>query len=86
MPDFKNAEFDRLYEKARTLPQGDERLAVYRQMNRIFLVNAPWRLGVSRIDTDMTHAWVIGYKRHPTLRSAWKYVDIDPDVKKARLQ
>lgn len=83
---FKNAEFDRLYEKARTLPQGDERLAVYREMNRIFLVNAPWRLGVSRIDTDMTHAWVVGYKRHPTLRSAWKYVDLDLDIKKARLQ
>ncbi len=83
---FKNAEFDRLYEKARTLPPNEERMAVYRQMNRIFLVNAPWRLGVSRIDSDMTHAWVIGYKRHPVLRSVWKYIDIDLDVKKARLK
>ena len=83
---FKNATFDRLYEKARTLPPNDERMAVYREMNRIFLTLAPWRLGVSRIDTDMTHAWVLGYKRHPTLRSAWKYVDIDLDVKKARMQ
>ena len=83
---FKNATFDRLYEKARTLPPNDERMAVYREMNRIFLTLAPWRLGVSRIDTDMTHAWVVGYKRHPTMRSAWKYVDIDLDVKKARLQ
>ncbi len=81
---FKNAEFDRLYEKARKLPPGDERLSLYREMNRIFLAYAPWRLGVSRIDTDMTQAWVVGYQRHPTLRSVWKYVDIDLDVKKAR--
>jgi ABC-type transport system substrate-binding protein len=81
---FRNAEFDRLYMKARTLPQGEERMAVYHEMKRIFTVYAPWRLGVSRIDTDMTHAWVVGYHRHPTLRSAWKYVDIDLDVQKAR--
>lgn len=80
---FRNAEFDRLYMKARQLPPNEERLAVYTEMKRIFLAYAPWRLGVSRIDTDMTHAWVVGYHRHPTLRAAWKYVDIDLDVQKA---
>ncbi|MBC7624616.1 MAG: bicyclomycin resistance protein [Aeromicrobium sp.] len=83
---FKNADFDRLYEKARTLPPNEDRLALYRQMNRIFLTLAPWRLGVSRMDTDLTQPWVIGYQRHPILRSVWKYIDIDLDIKKARLQ
>ena len=83
---FKNAEFDRLYEKARTMPPNDERIAVYRQMNRIFLTLAPWRLGVSRIDTDLTHKWVIGYQRHPVLRGVWKMIDIDLDIKQQALR
>ncbi len=83
---FKNAAFDRLYEQARTLPPNAERMAAYREMNRIFLTLAPWRLGVSRMDTDLTQPWVVGYQRHPVLRSAWKYIDIDLDIKKARLK
>ncbi len=83
---FKNAEFDRLYEKARTMPPNDERMAVYRQMNRIFLTIAPWRLGVSRIDTDLTHKWVIGYQRHPVLRGVWSMVDIDTELKQQALR
>jgi ABC-type transport system substrate-binding protein len=80
---FKNVEFDRLYEKARTLPPGPERQTVYREMNRIFLTLAPWRLGTHRIDSDLTQSWVIGYQRHPILRSVWKYIDFDPEMKKA---
>jgi ABC-type transport system substrate-binding protein len=79
---FKNDEFDRLYLKARMTPPGEERLAMYRQMNRIFLSLAPWRLGVARMDTDLTHAWMNGYQRHPTLRGVWKMVDMDLDVQR----
>jgi ABC-type transport system substrate-binding protein len=74
---FSVPEFDRLYEKAKRLPDGPERNAIYREMNRIFLVYAPWRLGVHRIYTDLAQPWVVGYKRHPVLRGWWKYVDID---------
>ena len=80
---FRNATFDRMYEKARTLPPGPERQALYREMNRIFLTLAPWRLGAHRMDTDLTQAWVVGYQRHPILRSVWKYIDIDVQKKKA---
>ena len=68
------------------MPPNDERMAVYRQMNRIFLTMAPWRLGVSRIDTDLTHKWVIGYQRHPTLRGDWKMVDMDMELKQQALR
>jgi ABC-type transport system substrate-binding protein len=74
---FKVAEFDRLFEKARTIPPGPEREAIYRQMNRIFLVNAPWKLGTHRIFNDLTHPWVLGYRRHPILRTVWRWVDVD---------
>ncbi len=74
---FQVAEFDRLYEQAKRLPHGPERNAVYREMNRLFLVYSPWRLGAHRILNDLAHPWVVGYTRHPVMRGWWKYVDID---------
>jgi len=77
---FNVPEFDRLYEQAKRLPDGPERAAIYREMNRIFLVYAPWRLGVHRIYTDLSHPWTVGFKRHPVMRGWWKYLDIDQPV------
>ena len=74
---FKLPEFDRLYEKAKRLPDGPERNAIYREMNRIFLVYMPWRLGVHRYYNDLLHPWVVDYVRHPVMRGWWKYIDID---------
>jgi ABC-type transport system substrate-binding protein len=74
---FKLAEFDRLYERAKRLPDGPERNALYREMNRLFLVYMPWRLGVHRYYNDLLHSWAHNYVRHPVMRGWWKYVDID---------
>lgn len=74
---FRLPEFDRLYEQAKRLPDGPERNALYREMNRLFLVYAPWRLGVHRYYNDLVHPWVTGYYRHPVMRGTWKFVDID---------
>jgi hypothetical protein len=59
------------------LPHGPERNAIYREMNRIFLVYSPWRLGAHRIYNDLAQPWVVGYLRHPVMRGWWKYIDID---------
>ena len=77
---FKNAEFDRLFEKARGTPHGPERVTIYREMNRLFLVNAPWKLGGNRMLTDLSHPWVIGHTRHPVNRATLRYLDIDLDL------
>ena len=70
-------EFNRLYVEAKRLPDGPERNAIYREMNRLFLVYAPWRLGVHRYYNDLVHPWVLGYYRHPVMRGNWKFLDID---------
>ncbi len=77
---FSVPEFDRLYEQAKRLPDGPERNAIYREMNRLFLVYAPWRLGVHRIYTDLSQPWTVGFRRHPVMRGWWEYVDIDLPV------
>jgi ABC-type transport system substrate-binding protein len=74
---FALAEFDRLYEQAKRLPDSPERNVIYREMNRLFLVYAPWRLGTHRIITDLSQPWLTGALRHPVMRGFWKYVDID---------
>jgi ABC-type transport system substrate-binding protein len=75
---FSVPEFDRLYQQAKRLPDGPERNAIYREMNRLFLVYAPWRLGVHRIITDLSQPWITGFSRHPVMRGFWKYIDVDP--------
>jgi len=79
---FKNAAFDRLFEKARMTPPGPERAAIYREMNRIFLVYAPWKLGGNRLLTDLSHPWVIGHARHPVNRATLRYLDIDLELQR----
>jgi ABC-type transport system substrate-binding protein len=74
---FQLAEFDRLYEQAKRLPDGPERNALYREMNRLFLVYSPWRLGAHRMYNDIMQPWLVGYMRHPVMRGFWKYIDID---------
>jgi oligopeptide transport system substrate-binding protein len=74
---FKLAEFDRLYEKSIQLPDGEERQRLYREMYRLLLAYAPWRLGVHRIYNHLLYPWVKGYKKHPILYTNYKYLDLD---------
>ena len=37
----------------------------------------PYKFVGHRIDTAVSHRWVIGYRRHPFMRDFWKYVDVD---------
>ena len=74
---FKLPEYDRLYEKSVRVPDGPERNALYREMNRLILAYAPWRLGVHRIFNHMQYPWVRGFKKHPILYTNFKYLDLD---------
>ena len=68
---------DRLYEKSQTVPDSPERNQIYREMNRLLLAYAPWRLGVHRLFNHLQYPWVKGYKKHPILYTNFKYLDID---------
>jgi ABC-type transport system substrate-binding protein len=76
---FKNADYDRLYEKARTLPDSPERTKLYQQMAKIAVAYAPIKINTHRILTDLWYPHVIGFRRPPMLGNHfWKYLDIDP--------
>ena len=74
---FRLPAFDALYDRAKLLPDGPERNAIYREMMRVANAYAPLALGSHRIATDMWYPSLVGYHRHPVLRTFWKYLDID---------
>ncbi|MDX2217606.1 MAG: ABC transporter substrate-binding protein [Burkholderiales bacterium] len=74
---FRLAAFDRLYEKSLTIPDGPERNALYRDMNRLIVAYAPWRLGVHRVFNHLMYPWVKGFKKHPILYTNYMYLDLD---------
>jgi ABC-type transport system substrate-binding protein len=76
--------FDEMFRKSKQLPDGPERNRIYRDMERLFLAYAPWKLNVHRISTNMAHPSVIGARWTPALTSPWKYVDVDPAKQAAR--
>jgi len=84
--EFKLPEFDRLYEKSQQIPDSPERNALYREMNRLLLAYAPWRLGVHRIFNHLQWPWVKGYKKHPILYTNFKYLDIDVPAQQAGMK
>jgi len=81
--EFKLPEYDRLYEKSQAIPDSPERNAIYREMDRLMLAYAPWRLGVHRVFNHLQYPWVKGYKKHPILYTNFKYLDIDVAAQRA---
>jgi ABC-type transport system substrate-binding protein len=84
--EFKLPEYDKLYEKSQGIPDSPERNAVYREMNRLLLAYAPWRLGVHRIFNHLQYPWVKGYKKHPILYTNFKYLDLDVAAQHAAMK
>jgi oligopeptide transport system substrate-binding protein len=75
---YQSAEFDKLYARARELPDSHERNELYRRMTRQFEADTVWKLGVSRLRTMLVQPGVVGYKKHPILHAEWAYIDVEP--------
>lgn len=75
---FRLAEYDRLYEKSRSIPDSPERTRVYQGMAKLVAAYAPWKVNTHRIRTDLWHSHVVGYHRQLLQgTNFWKYLDID---------
>ena len=74
-------QFDALYEKLQTLPDGPERIAVFREAERVALAYMPYKNVLNRLTLDMTHkrvdrlspagvlAGLVAVRRHRRRRS-----------------
>ena len=74
---FSNAEYDALFERAKSMPDSPERTELYRRMVHMIWVYAPWRVNSLMRGTILIHPWLIGYKKHPFMHEAYRYLDVD---------
>jgi ABC-type transport system substrate-binding protein len=81
---FKLPAFDRIYERLRTLPDGPERLALFREAKRLAAAYMPYRYTAHRMEADMLQPHVIGFRRPTFWLDWWHMVDIDSGPKPAQ--
>jgi ABC-type transport system substrate-binding protein len=74
---FKNAEFDKIYQRMREIPDGPERDALFLKAKQLAVAYMPYKHTAHRMEADMLHAWVSGYRRPLFWLEWWHMVDID---------
>jgi ABC-type transport system substrate-binding protein len=73
---------DALYDRVQALPDGPERVAVFREAERIAIAYMPYKFTMTRLSLDMAHAYVVGYRRPTFGREWWQFVDIDESLRR----
>jgi ABC-type transport system substrate-binding protein len=76
--------FDALHERLQRLPDGPERLAAFRESEKLSLAYMPYKNTVNRLAIDMSYPQLIGYRRPVFWLDWWQYVDIDDSLRPAR--
>jgi len=74
---YKNPEFDRLYEKIRMMPPGPERTRIYEQMRDMVVADCPYAGSMARIRHYLVNPWLLNYKPTETFFNWMKYLDVD---------
>jgi len=74
---YRNKEFDVLYEKARIMPDSPERIALYQQMTAIVTDDCPWIYEQHPLSYGLHHHWLKNYKPHDFPYGMNKYHAVD---------
>jgi ABC-type transport system substrate-binding protein len=74
---FKLAAFDKLYDRLQELPDGPEREEVFFETKRLAAAYMPYKQRIHRIDIDLLHPWLIGFRRPLFWQEWWHMIDVD---------
>ena len=83
---FKQADYDRLYEQSKQIPDGPERAKLVRQMSEIVAAYAPWKINAYRYENILVYPWVEGFKIHAFNFNPWQFLDIDTKMVRKPVQ
>jgi ABC-type transport system substrate-binding protein len=75
---YDNPEFNRLFERVKTMDNGRERLALINQMVEIARRDAPWEWGFHPKQFTLHHAWYHNAKPNLMANNTLKYKRINP--------
>ena len=78
---YVNAEYDRLFERVRSMANGPERQALIDRMIEMLRFDAPWAWGLHPQDFTLAHAWVHNRKPNKMANNNLKYQRIDPQLR-----
>ncbi|WP_419831716.1 ABC transporter substrate-binding protein [Endozoicomonas atrinae] len=78
---YDNPEYDRLYDRIKTLPNGPERLSAINRMLAIVQKDSPWIWGFNNKEYYLSNQWVYNTKRHGISQATLKYLRVDPDLR-----
>lgn len=79
---YQNKEFDRLFEKARVLPDSPVRTDMYKKLGRMVADDAPVVMGLHRIAVALRQPWIKNAKHDEFAFNRSKYLKIDLEAKK----
>ncbi len=83
---YRNKEFDRLYEKVRVMQDSPERTALYQRMADIVIEDSPWIFSTTPLAYGLFHSWLENFKRHDFPYGMGKYYKIDADRRREWLR
>ena len=83
---FKVDAVDKLYARLSVMPNSPERLALFKEINRIVTVYAPYKYISHRIYVDLTQPWLAGYRRPLFWQEQWMFLDVDMAMRAAALK
>src|SRR5258706_5302807 len=74
---FDLPEYNALYERAKLMPDGPQRHALYERMVKLIMVYVPWMVETYKAQNIVLQPWLLNYKKHPFGLESWLYLDID---------
>ncbi|HED64958.1 MAG TPA: hypothetical protein ENJ09_05310 [Planctomycetes bacterium] len=74
---YKNAEFDALYEKIKSMGPSPERTALYEKMRDMVMRDTPFIGSMARTRFYVVNPWLRNYKPDETFYNWVKYMDVD---------
>ncbi len=78
---YKNPEYDRLFDQMRVMPDGPERAEIIKKMQDILSRDMPWFSMWNPLEFNLTHEWFDNYKPHGISKANFKYWDLDPELR-----
>ena len=79
---FSNPEYDRLYEKMKTMEDSPERQEIIDKMVKIVIEECPWIFNFHSPSYVLRHAWYKNGKAHSISGNYRKYHRVDPELRR----
>ncbi len=83
---YDNPEFNRLFEKMKNMPNGEERMAIINQMVDIAREDAPWSWGFHPKALALYHNWLKNIWPNALANNTTKYKRIDAELRAQKQQ